>query len=130
MLGSEMTSVPGSSDVFLGGVVAYSNLSKERILNVSERTLIEHGAVSRETAIEMAIGVKDVFGSDLSASITGIAGPGGETETKPVGLVFIGISTPERTIAEEFRFEGNRDDIRKGAVRSAIEMLLSEISIH
>ncbi len=122
--------MPGSSDVFLGGVVAYSNLSKERILNVSERTLIEHGAVSRETAIEMAIGVKDVFGSDLSASITGIAGPGGETETKPVGLVFIGISTPERTIAEEFRFEGNRDDIRKGAVRSAIEMLLSEISIH
>lgn len=130
MLGAELTKLPGSSDIFLGGAVVYCNTSKEKILNVSPSTLTKHGAVSVETAKEMAIGTKRAFGSDISLSITGIAGPGGATVSKPVGLVYIGLSYSGDTIAKEFRFDGDRNEIRRSAVHSALEMLDEYLRIH
>jgi PncC family amidohydrolase len=127
MLGSVITSVPGSGKYFLGGVVAYSNESKEDVVNVPRMVMIVNGAVSEEAAVHMASGVRSVFNSDVSISITGIAGPDGGTATKPVGLVWIGISTKHGTFAKKFNFEGNREDIRKSAVRKAMGLLLKTI---
>jgi len=125
MLGSAVTSVQGSSGYFLGGVVTYGNDSKEKLLKVSKQTMVKNGAVSRETAVEMAAGARDLFGSDISASITGVAGPGGGTASKPVGLVWIGISSNNGTFAEKFNFSGGRDEVRAGAVNVAIELLIA-----
>ena len=127
MLGSAITSVPGSGRYFLGGVVTYSNESKEDLINVPKQIMVKNGAVSEETAIHMAKGVRDLFGSDFSVSITGIAGPDGGTETKPVGLVWIGISTKDETFARKFNFRGNREDVRIKAVDAAIKLLLDVI---
>ena len=127
MLGSEITSIPGSGKYFLGGVVTYSNESKEDLLFVPHKVLTINGAVSEETAVHMASGVREIFDSDVSISITGIAGPDGGTFAKPVGLVWIGISTEERTFAKKFNFKGNRDDIRKSAVKEAMKLLLDSI---
>ncbi|ACZ40977.1 CinA domain protein [Thermobaculum terrenum ATCC BAA-798] len=94
-LASSIVSIPGSSRFFLGGVVAYSNDIKIRILGVSERTISIHGAVSSACALEMANNVRKLMGADIALSTTGIAGPEGGTEEKPVGLVYVAISTPE-----------------------------------
>lgn len=123
MMGGRVTSVPGSSSWFTFGTVTYSNRSKEKVLNVSSDTLIQHGAVSEKTAIEMADGVKRLSGSDYSLSITGIAGPDGGSKEKPVGTVFIGMATPEKTLAEQFLFHGNRDEVRTLAVETALDWL-------
>ncbi len=93
-ISSLITDVPGASGCFLGGVVAYSNDVKISLLNVPERTLMEKGAVSRETASAMAVGCRELFGSTISLSVTGIAGPEGGTEDKPVGTVFISVVGP------------------------------------
>ncbi|MCL1811553.1 MAG: CinA family protein [Methanomassiliicoccaceae archaeon] len=123
MLGSVITSVPGSSKYFLGGAVTYSNDAKEALLNVSKSTMIANGSVSEETALEMADGVRKLFGSDLAASITGVAGPDGGTAAKPVGLVWIGISFKNGTFAVKFNFDGGRDEVRASAVSTAMKML-------
>lgn len=122
-----ITSVPGSSAFFLGGVVSYSNSSKENILKVKLSTMIENGAVSEKTAVEMAAGAKALLGSDVSISVTGIAGPGGGTAAKPVGLVWIGISTKETTFAKKFNFGGNRNEVQSSAANAAIELLIETI---
>ena len=127
MLGSIITSVPGSSEYFLGGTITYSNGSKEDLLMVPETTIAEKGAVSEETAVGMAAGVRKMFGSDLSLSITGIAGPGGGTADKPVGTVWIGVSSKNGTFARKFVFEGNRDEVRISAVNAAITLLIGTI---
>lgn len=127
MLGSVITSVPGSSGYFLGGAVTYSNDSKEDVLKVPGSVIVENGAVSEDTAISMAAGVKDLFGSDLSISITGIAGPGGGTDAKPVGLVWIGISAKDGTFARKFNFKGKRDDVRNSAVDASIRLLIDSL---
>jgi PncC family amidohydrolase len=124
-----ITSVPGSSAFFLGGVVSYSNSSKENILKVDLSTMIENGAVSERTAIEMAIGAKDLFGSDISVSITGIAGPDGGTDAKPVGLVWIGLSWENKSSAKKFNFSGDRNAIRSSAANAALELLINIIEI-
>src|SRR5579862_1149004 len=93
-LAAAITDLPGASSFFLGGVVAYSNDLKERLLGVPSTTLREHGAVSEETARAMAEGIRARAGSAIGVSTTGIAGPAGETETKPVGLVHIAVATP------------------------------------
>lgn len=95
LIASKLTNVSGSSEVFLGGVVSYSNEAKMKLLNVEEKTLIDHGAVSEETAKEMALGAKNIFGADLAISTTGIAGPNGGSEKKPVGSVAIGGASKE-----------------------------------
>src|SRR3972149_823937 len=94
LVADRITDVPGSSDYFLGGVVAYANMAKERILGVRASTLESHGAVSQETAVEMAKGVRRAFGADLAVAVTGIAGPGGAQADKPVGLTWLGLSGP------------------------------------
>ena len=123
MLGSAITSVPGSSEYFLGGVVTYSNDSKERLLGVRKTTMVESGAVSEETSIEMAAGARRLFGSDISVSLTGVAGPGGGSSAKPVGLVWISVSTKKGTFAKSFNFSGGRNDVRAEAVNAAIRLL-------
>jgi len=123
MIGCMMTSIPGSSDVFLGSAVTYSNESKERILGVSHQTLLDHGAVSEETAREMAKGAIDVYGSDVSLAVTGIAGPGGATPEKPVGLVYIAVADGPRTVVTRNIFEGDRQAVRKQTAVEALKLL-------
>lgn len=123
MIGATMTEAPGSSAYFLGSAVTYSNEAKMRILGVSEGTLVAHGAVSDETAREMAIGAVRAFDADCSVAVTGIAGPGGATDTKPVGLVYIAVSDGSRTVASRNLFQGDRRQVRGSTVREACGML-------
>lgn len=113
LLGHLLTSVSGASAYYLGGVIAYSNDVKEALLGVRHETLVAHGAVSEQTAREMAAGTRERIGSDIGISTTGIAGPTGGTPEKPVGLVYIGISTAEVTIAYECHFKGSRENIKE-----------------
>ena len=103
----KLTNVPGSSDVFLGGVVSYSNGSKVKLLDVSLKVLGTHGAVSSVCAAEMAAGARKAFNSDMGISVTGIAGPGGATKEKPVGLVFIGVSYQKKGEVLKIIIEGD-----------------------
>ena len=129
LIAKSITDVGGCSSVFLGGVVAYANEIKENVLGVSGETLKKYGAVSEFTAMEMANGVRRICGSDIGISTTGIAGPGGAVEGKPVGTVYIGIAT--NNTAESFRLdlgsENSRDTIRKMAVREILSRLLNKI---
>jgi len=124
MIGCMMTSVPGSSDVFLGSAVTYSNDAKERILGVSHQTLMDHGAVSMETASEMAKGSIDAYESDVAVSVTGIAGPGGATPEKPVGLVYIAVADGPRVVVTKNIFQGDRQSIRNQTAVEAIKLLI------
>lgn len=123
LLGGEFTKISGSSNYFLGGVIAYSNDAKVNILGVKKETIQNFGAVSQETAKEMAENVRKKFNSTYGISITGIAGPTGGTTTKPVGTVWIGLSTPEDTFTKLFNFGGDRDINRERSVASALTML-------
>ena len=122
-VGAAITSAPGASEIFPGGVVSYSNGAKERILGVGAATLERFGAVSEECAREMAEGARRLFGADIAVSVTGIAGPGGGGAGKPVGLVCFGVSSRGEVSAESVRFGGGRDDVRAGAVAHAMELL-------
>lgn len=123
MIGSLITAVPGSSDVYLGGVISYANSVKENVLGVSNNTLESFGAVSGECAREMALGVKKITGADIAVSVTGIAGPGGATDDKPVGLVWFGLATNDAVRVEKAIFAGSRDDVRKSAAMHALGMI-------
>ena len=123
LIADRITNISGSSDYYLGSVIAYSNILKEKMLGVKSQTLRLHGAVSKETALEMANGVRGRLGSDLGLAITGIAGPGGGTDKKPVGLVFIALAGPRGTMAEEKRFLGQRRHIKESAAQAALNML-------
>ncbi|MFQ3588469.1 MAG: competence/damage-inducible protein A [Fimbriimonadaceae bacterium] len=120
LLGGRLTSVPGSSDVFYGGVIAYSNAVKTSLLGVPEAILAQFGAVSAETAEAMAEGARRTLGSDWGVSITGVAGPGGGTDRKPVGLVFVGVSGPSGATSGSMNYRGNRDTVRTRAVQLAL----------
>lgn len=123
MLGKMLTDISGSSTVFWGGVISYSNESKTRILGVSEETLNRNGAVSPETAREMAQGIRKLAGSTIGISLTGIAGPEGGTSEKPVGLVYLGMATEKGEQSRELRLMGRRDSIRTIAAKSALDWL-------
>lgn len=125
-LGAMLTEIPGSSSYFWGGIIAYDNRVKQNVLKVSDRDLLEHGAVSSIVAQQMALGVKQLLQTDWGISITGIAGPGGGTDIKPVGLVYIGLATPEnQTIAREYRFgeSRGRELVRHFSSCSALDLL-------
>jgi nicotinamide-nucleotide amidase len=123
LLSHRITRVPGSSRYFLGGAVAYANALKEGLLGIEHSTLAQSGAVSRETAAAMAIGVRKRSGADIGLSITGIAGPDGGTEDKPVGTVFIGISSRRGEQVEVFNFSGDRNRIQISAAQAGLNML-------
>jgi nicotinamide-nucleotide amidase len=123
LVAGRLTSVPGASDVFLGSVVAYANGIKEAALGVSEQTLAEHGAVSAECALEMAEGARQALGADVAVSVTGVAGPGGGSSEKPVGLVFLCAAGPDRRLEQEITFSGGRDQIRRYASVAALHLL-------
>lgn len=108
LIGSLITDVAGSSDYFLGSAVTYANSAKQNLLGVRSETLLAHGAVSAETAAEMAQGARRIFGSDIAASVTGIAGPGGSMPGKPVGLVHIHLSAADAEISERHVWDADR----------------------
>jgi nicotinamide-nucleotide amidase len=112
LISEMLTNIPGISEVFMGGAVTYSNEVKREFLGVKEQTLSQYGAVSRETAAEMSEGIRNRMKTDIGVSVTGIAGPGGGTELKPVGLVYISLAGADGTITKELRLTGNRNKIR------------------
>ena len=127
-LGNRLTNVPGCSEVFLGGVIAYSNELKMALLGVEEKILIKHGAVSKEVALEMARGIRKNTGSDIGISITGIAGPGGSTETKPVGLVFMHLNTEKSDMAIYKIFPGDRNVVKERTVNFSLNLIKEYLS--
>ena len=123
-----ITNVPGSSDYFLGGVTSYAYEAKEKLLNVRHATLMQYGAVSRETALEMARGVLQALGADISASVTGIGGPSGGTPHKPVGLVWIGLSDSQGEWAYRYVFKGSRIENKTQAAHQVLRLLIDYLS--
>jgi nicotinamide-nucleotide amidase len=122
MVGERVTAIPGSSDVFLGGIIAYHNDVKTQALGVPPGDIARHGAVSEQVALQMATGVRTKFNAGVGVGVTGIAGPGGGTTEKPVGLVWIAVDAGEAK-ARRFHFGGDRSEIRQRAAQSALEMV-------
>jgi len=123
-VGDKITDVPGSSEVFKGGIVAYSNDAKIKLLGVSRDTIRSKGAVSAECAEEMAVGAVKAFNADVGISVTGIAGPGGATPEKPVGLVFIGLAWKKELISFRIILEGDRKAIKDQSAVQALQLAL------
>jgi len=122
-IGDKITNVPGSSDYYKGSIVSYSNEAKTEIVGVKKQTLKKHGAVSSETAIEMAKGGRKLLNVDICISDTGIAGPTGATPGKPVGLFYLGLSAKDTAIAKEHNFQGNREQNKQKAAETALTLL-------
>ncbi len=123
LIGHYLTNVPGSSDYYLGGVIAYANEVKLGLLEVRPETLEKFGAVSQETVLEMARGVRQKLGAQVGLSVSGIAGPGGGTPEKPVGLVWIGLSLPEVEHAWRYVWPGNRIQVKEQTAKQALLQL-------
>jgi len=123
-----LTNIPGSSDYVLGGIVAYSNAIKQALLHVRLETLTAYGAVSEQTAAEMAVGARAALGVDVAVSVTGIAGPGGGTPEKPVGLTYIGLSLPQGApIVERHVWSGDREAVKASSADAALQLILRAI---
>jgi nicotinamide-nucleotide amidase len=118
-----LTNVPGSSDYLERAVISYSNRSKEEILGISPQTLKDYGAVSPQTATAMAEGIRRLARSDIGLSVTGIAGPGGGTEEKPVGLVYIALAYGAETRCHRYQLHGNRTTIKRRSAQTALDNL-------
>ena len=129
LVGHKITNVTGSSDYYAGGVIAYANKVKTEILHVSRETLEEKGAVSAECAKEMAIGVMKLLDSDIGIATTGIAGPGGGTPDKPVGLVYIALARKDYIDYKKHIFHRDRDGNKREMADAALDMLKRYISI-
>lgn len=129
LLSHTITNVPGSSAYFLGGVVAYANQAKERVLGVPVELLIAHGAVSDQVARALAGGARDRFGSDWGIGITGIAGPGGGTEAKPVGLVYVAVVGLGVEESRRYLLEGDRLAVKEAAAAAAFDLLLTCLGV-
>ena len=127
LLAANLTRLPGSSAWFDMGFVTYSNEAKQQMLNVNPSTLAHYGAVSEEVVREMALGALISSKADYALSISGIAGPTGGSEEKPVGLVWFGLASKKRIWAESKIFNGDRDQIRAQAVQHAVQLLLSNL---
>ncbi len=123
LIGSRLTDVAGSSAYFMGGVVAYSNDAKIKLLGVKKETLARHGAVSEKTALEMAEGVRASFGTDIGLAVSGIAGPGGATKEKPVGLMWLALAAEGGTQARSVRLAGDRLQNKAGAADQLLALL-------
>jgi nicotinamide-nucleotide amidase len=123
LLGARLTAIPGSSSVVLGGVIAYSNEVKRDLLGVQSETLDAHGAVSEPVAVEMAAGARRQIGAEIGIAITGVAGPGGGTAEKPVGLVWIAVDVSGTVRTHGSRFIGDRAEIRFRSTQAALDMV-------
>jgi nicotinamide-nucleotide amidase len=123
MMAERLTAIPGSSDVFVGAIVAYANEVKERDLGVAAEVLARHGAVSAETAAAMAAGARSRLGADVGVAVTGIAGPGGGSDEKPVGLVYLHVEGPHGGRGADFLFPGDRGSIRRRATITALHLV-------
>lgn len=128
LIAARLTDIPGSSAYFKGGIVAYSNEVKNKVLGVDLDILNRYGAVSRETAEAMAVGSRERTGSDLGLAVTGIAGPSGGTKAKPRGLVYISLAADDIAICREHRFAGSRTAVRQGTVNASLNMLRQYLS--
>jgi PncC family amidohydrolase len=124
LIAKRLTDISGSSAYVIGGVVAYANAVKQRLLGVSEQTLIDHGAVSGPVARQMAEGARHLFGTDLAISVTGIAGPTGAKATKPIGLHYVGLSAVDGTWVRRYVWDGDRAHNRESTADAAFRLVL------
>lgn len=124
LIGHRITNVPGSSAYFAGGVIAYANQIKMDVLGVSVHTLEEYGAVSKQTVLEMARGVRQLMGTEIGAAISGIAGPEGGTVGKPVGLTWIGLSAPAVDRAWQHIWPGSRLEVKQQSAQQVLHILV------
>ena len=123
-IGAALTAVPGSSAVYKGGIISYTNWVKHNLLGVDQKLLDTLGAVSAPVAEAMAEGARKVLRADIAVSVTGLAGPGGDEFGNPVGLVFIGYSDCRKTLSRRFLFPGDREAVRQNACREALKLVL------
>ncbi len=124
LIGASFTSLSGSSQWYIGGFITYTNEMKEKCLGVGHSTFEKHGAVSEQCARQMVEGARVTTQSDYAISVTGIAGPGGGSEDKPVGLVYIGVSKAGKTVVTKNIFDGDRESVRHQTREKALELLL------
>ncbi len=124
LLSAYLTSLPGSSKYFTGGIISYSNLAKMKLLKVNSETLKNYGAVSEQVAREMAQGCQAINGSQIAVSITGIAGPGGGSKNKPIGTVCFAIINDQQTRSYTYYFDGDREQIRQQSCKIALELII------
>lgn len=123
-IGAALTGVPGSSAVFKGGIICYTNEIKSRVLGVDEALLKSKGAVSAPVAEAMASGARRLLSADAAVSVTGLAGPGGDGYGNPVGTVYVGYSDKNGTISRAFLFQGSREDVRRQSAEAALQIVL------
>ena len=128
-IGAALTAIPGSSAVYKGGVISYTNWVKEQVLGVAPELLECCGAVSLPVAKAMASGVRKLLQADVAVSVTGLAGPGGDDYGNAVGTVYIGCETQENAIAREYHFTGDRHAVRNAAERAALELILETVGV-
>lgn len=126
-IGAALTEVPGSSAVYKGGVICYTNWVKERILGVSGETLESQGAVSAQTAREMAGGVRALLQADIAIAVTGLAGPTGDDFGNPVGTVFIGYQDAQKSVVKACLFSGDRESIRRQTQKAALSLVMENL---
>lgn len=127
LFSAKITTVPGSSEFFIGSVVSYANSVKEKVLEIPEIDLKTHGAVSQVVAEKMSSNVRELLNCTYSVSITGVAGPGGGTQSKPVGTVWFGISGPKFVKTDMKQFTGDRSRVQQSAVEYALELLINTL---
>ena len=123
-IGAALTAVPGSSKVYKGGIISYTNEVKSKQLGVSTDLLERAGAVSKEIAEAMAFGAREILSADIAVSVTGLAGPDGDDRGNSVGTVFVGYSDSENLCSKEFHFTGDRSTVRRKAINAALELIL------
>ena len=127
-IGAELTSVPGSSEVFKGGIICYTNWVKENILEIEPSMIKKYGAVSIPVAASMALNARLMLDANIGLSVTGLAGPGGDEYGNPVGTVCIAYSSNERSFTKQFRFSGDREEIRRHAIDAPLNIVLEMLS--
>ena len=125
-IGAALTAVPGSSAVYKGGVISYTNWVKQTVLGVPEEVLDQYGAVSAQTAAAMASGARSLLRADAAVSVTGLAGPGGDEFGNPVGTVFIGYEDGRKARGIACHFSGSREEIRQQTIEAALKLILEE----
>lgn len=128
MVSARLINYAGASSAFINGMVTYTNESKHRLLSVSEDTLHTYGAVSSQTAEEMCLGIAKVNGTNIGLSTTGVAGPGGGTKDKPVGLVYIGVNINGNVVTKKLQLEGDRQQVRSKSTEAVIALLEEELN--